>query len=117
MKLTMIIYESTSELARRQDPAQAQAYWGAWMAYVQAINAAGIVSGGAGLELPARATTLRLAGGQRQVQDGPFADTKEQLGGYYLIEAPDLDAAIAWAARCPGASHGTMEVRPIWPSM
>ncbi len=52
-------------------------------------------------------------GDKRQVQDGPFADTKEQLGGYYLIEAPDMDTALEWAARCPAASFGAMEVRPI----
>ena len=57
---------------------------------------------------------MRLADRKPQVLDGPYIDSKEQLGGYYLIEAPDLDAAISWAARCPGASHGTVEVRPIW---
>ena len=59
-------------------------------------------------------TTVRLEGGKPQVLDGPYADTKEQLGGYYLIEAPDLDAAIGWAARCPTAGHGIVEVRPVW---
>jgi hypothetical protein len=48
------------------------------------------------------------------VLDGPYAETKEQLGGYYLIDVPDLDAALSWAARCPGASFGTIEVRPVW---
>ena len=113
MKLAMLMYENASELARRQDPAQAGAYWGAWTAYVQAINAAGIVTGGAGLEPPAGATTLRLAGGQRQVQDGPFADTKEQLGGFFLLDVPDLETALDWAARCPAASAGGVELRPL----
>ena len=54
-------------------------------------------------------------GGKTKVVNGPYAETKEQLGGYYTIEAPDLDAALAWAARCPAASHGAVEVRPIWP--
>jgi hypothetical protein len=48
------------------------------------------------------------------VVDGPYADTKEQLGGYYMIEAPDMDAALSWAARCPAAGNGTVEVRPLW---
>ena len=61
----------------------------------------------------AMATSVRLRGGKRQITDGPYAETTEQLGGYYIIDVPDLDAALAWAARCPGASHGTMEVRPI----
>ena len=60
------------------------------------------------------ATTVRVGDGKTKVLDGPYADTKEQLGGYYMIEAPDLDAAIAWAARCPGAGTGTVEVRPVW---
>lgn len=55
-----------------------------------------------------------MADGKTHVQDGPYADTKEQLGGYYLIEARDLDAAPAWAARCPWAAHGLVEVRPSW---
>jgi hypothetical protein len=62
----------------------------------------------------ASATTVRTNDGKQQVLDGPYADSKEQLGGYYLIDAPDLDAAIAWAARCPGAGHGVVEVRPVW---
>jgi hypothetical protein len=64
---------------------------------------------------PARtARTIRVRAGKVSTTDGPFAETKEQLGGYYLIEAPDLDAALAWAARCPGAQHGSVEVRPVW---
>jgi hypothetical protein len=57
---------------------------------------------------------VRAPGGKTSVLNGPFAETKEQLGGYYLIEAPDLDAALAWAKRCPGAQHGAIEVRPVW---
>jgi hypothetical protein len=60
------------------------------------------------------ATTVKVANGKTQVLDGPFADSKEQLGGYYLIEAKDLDAALGWAAKCPGAGHGSVEVRAIW---
>ena len=56
-----------------------------------------------------------MAGGKTNVVNGPYADTKEQLGGYFMIDVPDLDAALTWAARCPGASHGVVEVRPLWP--
>ncbi len=56
----------------------------------------------------------RVANGKSQVLDGPYADSKEQLGGYYIIDVPDLDAALSWAARCPAASHGLVEVRPLW---
>ncbi|MGH8189537.1 MAG: YciI family protein, partial [Steroidobacteraceae bacterium] len=60
------------------------------------------------------ATTIRVVDGKTQVLDGPYVDSKEQVGGYYLIDVPNLDAALQWAARCPGASHGTVEVRPVW---
>ncbi len=70
--------------------------------------------GGERLQPISTATSVRVANGKTSVVDGPYADTKEQLGGYYVIEAPDIDAAVAWAARCPGASMGTLEVRPIW---
>jgi hypothetical protein len=66
------------------------------------------------LQDTATATTVRLANGKSQVLDGPYVETKEQLAGYYLIEAADLDAALSWAARCPTASHGVVEVRPVW---
>ena len=71
--------------------------------------------GGNRLRPTAEATTVRVKGGKTEVLDGPYADTKEQLGGYYMIDVPDLDAALSWAARCPSASNGTIEVRPIWP--
>jgi len=87
----------------------------AYGAYSEALAKAGAFVGGGRLQTTETATTVRLQDGKPQVLDGPFADTKEQLGGYFLIEAPDLDAALAWAARCPAASHGIVEVRPIWP--
>ncbi|MFH7043178.1 YciI family protein [Paucibacter sp. JuS9] len=83
-------------------------------AYTEALQKAGVLLGGERLHPAEMTTTVRVSGGKTQVLNGPYADTKEQLGGYYVIEAPDLDAAIAWAARCPGASYGTMEVRPVW---
>jgi hypothetical protein len=66
------------------------------------------------LQPTSTATTVRVANGKSQVLDGPYADSKERLGGYYLIDVPDLDAAISWAVRCPAASHGIVEVRPLW---
>jgi hypothetical protein len=117
MQIAMIIYETPAELGRRADPDQVQAYWGAWTAYVQALGATGFVTGGTGLQPPAQATTLRLQNGQRLVQDGPFADTKEQLGGIFILEVPDLETALDWAARCPAASAGSVELRPCLPPM
>jgi len=86
----------------------------AYPAYTEALNKAGVIRGGERLRPTAEATTVRVKDGKTNVLDGPYADTKEQLGGFYLIDVPDLDAALSWAARCPGAAMGTMEVRPIW---
>jgi hypothetical protein len=66
------------------------------------------------LQPTSASTTVRVSNGKAQVLNGPYAESKEQLGGYFLIDAADLDAAISWAARCPGASHGAVEVRPVW---
>ena len=95
-------------------PEQQQQGMAAYMAYSEALTQAGALKASNRLQPTAAATTVKVTDGKSQVLDGPYADTKEQLGGYFLIEAPDLDAALAWAARCPGAHHGTVEVRPIW---
>jgi hypothetical protein len=112
MKYTLLIYENTNGFALRNDPEKRQAYWAAWPAYSKALKDAGVFVGGAGLELPGSATTVRLQNGKRHVQDGPYADTKEQLGGYYVIDVPNLDAALEWAARVPAAPGSYVEVRP-----
>jgi hypothetical protein len=85
-----------------------------YMAYGDALRKAGKLINSNRLRDSVDATRVTVVDGKAKVQDGPYADTKEQLGGYYLIEAKDLDEAISWAARCPGASHGVMEVRPVW---
>lgn len=91
-----------------------QLHWlGAYRAYMEAMAKAGVLRGGSGLHPTAAATTVRVVDGRAQVLDGPYADTKEQLGGFHVIEVPDLDAAIAWAARSPTALHGVVEVRPV----
>jgi hypothetical protein len=112
MKYTILVYESETELTARADDRRKAAYWGAYRTYTQALKAAGIMVGGSGLQPPAVGTTVRQRDGQRQVQDGPYAETKEQLGGYYEIEVADLDTALDWAARCPAAATGAVEVRP-----
>jgi hypothetical protein len=95
-------------------PAEKEQGQAAYSAYTEALAKAGALQGSNRLQPTASATTIRLADGKPQVLDGPYADSKEQLGGYYLIEAPDLDAAMAWASRCPAASHGVVELRPVW---
>ncbi len=117
MNYTLLIYERPADFADRTDPEQQQALWASWAPYTQALREAGVFVGGAGLRPPETATTLKLRGGQRLVQDGPYADTKEQLGGYFIIEVPDLDTALDWAARCPVAPGGVIEVRPNRPPM
>jgi hypothetical protein len=95
-------------------PAQQQEGVAAYGAYTQALREAGVMVGANRLQPVSAATTVKVVDGKTQVQDGPYVEAKEQLGGYYLITAPDLDGAIEWAARCPGAHHGTVEVRPVW---
>jgi len=91
-----------------------QAHWlGAYKAYMEAMDQAGVLRKSAGLQPASTATTVRTVAGRQQVLDGPYADSKEQLGGFHLIEVPDLDAALAWAARSPTAEHGIVEVRPL----
>lgn len=87
----------------------------AWSAYTRALIDAGVMRGGNALRPGFAATTVRLRDQRRDVQDGPYADSKEELGGYYIIDVPDLDAALQWAARNPAASYGAVEVRPIMP--
>ena len=86
----------------------------AYRAYIEAMKKTGAWVASSRLRPTSEATTVRISNGKKSVLNGPFAETKEQLGGFLLIEAPDLDAALSWAARCPGAAHGSIEVRPIW---
>ncbi len=116
MKYMLMFYEPITEFARREGTA-APAYWQGWGAYIAAITEAGIMTAGHGLQVPDTATTVRVRDGARQVQDGPFADTKEQLGGYFVIEVPSLDEALQWAARAPAALSAGVEVRPVLPPM
>jgi hypothetical protein len=107
--------ETDDAFAARDDPARAGAYWESWSGYIAALEASGVLASAGGLHPPATATTLRITDGRRVVQDGPFADTKEQLGGYFVIDVVNLDAALDWAARCPSASYASVEVRPLLP--
>jgi hypothetical protein len=113
MKYMLLIYgnEANAQAASKADMDQMLAAYGA---YTEALSKAGVIVDGNRLQRSASATTVRTTNGKTNVLDGPYAETKEQLGGYYIIDVPDLDAALSWAARCPGASHGLMEVRPIW---
>jgi hypothetical protein len=113
MQYLLMIYGNESAMMNAPKEASSQVLT-AYMAYTEAIKKAGVLVGSNRLRPTSEATTVRVPNGKKSVVNGPFAETKEQLGGYYLIEAPDLDAALSWAARCPGAQHGAIEVRPIW---
>jgi hypothetical protein len=104
--------EAAMATARQED---VQAVSAAFMAYTKALREADVWRGGERLHPASSGAIVRTKDGKTSVVNGPYAEAKEQLGGYYLIEAADLDAAITWAARCPGAAYGTVEVRAIWP--
>lgn len=112
MQYMMMFYESAEDLACRRDE-RGDAYRAGWYAYIGALRQSGIVVGSNGLQPPEVATTLRIRGEKRQVQDGPFADSKEQLGGFAIIDVPDVDAALEWASRAPCAATGGVEIRPV----
>jgi hypothetical protein len=99
----------------RMTPEQQKQSSAAYTAYTEALRSAGALVNTNRLRPSGTATTLRTTNGKAQVLDGPFAESKEQLAGYYLIDVPDLDAAMQWAGRCPTAQHGVVEVRAIWP--
>jgi hypothetical protein len=112
MQYMLLIYESADDFASRTNP-QPTPLVSAWRAYYKALVDAGVYVGGAPLEPPSSGATVRVHGGQRRVQDGPYADTKEQLGGEIVIDVASLDDALDWAARCPSAASGAVEVRQV----
>jgi hypothetical protein len=116
MQYAMLIYESPMDFGARTTDKGAP-HIAAWRAYYKALVESGVYVGGDPLQPVASATTVRLRDGKRHVQDGPYADTKEQLGGFIILELPSLDAALGWAARCPAAATGVVEVRPLAPEM
>ena len=107
MRYLILIYENESTAP--QDPAEIQK----WMEYTERLKASGALLGGEALQPTSTATTVRKKDGKVMTTDGPFAETKEQLGGFYMIECEDLDAALGWAAQIPSVGRGPVEVRPI----
>ncbi len=113
MQYLLMIYTNEAEYAKN-DAATTQKMTAEYEAFTQSIIKSGNFKGADRLRPTTTATTVRVRDGKTLTTDGPFAETREQLGGYYLIEAKDLDAAIEIAARIPGARVGSVEVRPIW---
>lgn len=107
MKYLILIYEN--EATTPQDEAE----FGKWMAYTEKLQQSGCLLGGEALKPTATATTVRSRGGKMVTTDGPFAETKEQLGGFYMIDVKNLDEALKWAGEIPSVGRGSVEVRPV----
>lgn len=112
MQFMLTMIEDETEFARRTG-SSAEPYWAGWQAYTAALVEAGVLVSGHALKGPETATTVRVTDAKSVVQDGPFSEGREQLGGYYIIEAATLDEALVWAARAPCAANGAVEVRPV----
>jgi hypothetical protein len=110
MQYMLLIYEDDADRVANMDDRMPHC-----AAYVEAMKKAGIYVVGERLRAVSTSTTVRVENGRSHVVDGPYVEAKEQLGGFHVIDVPDLDTALAWAARCPSASRGLVEVRPVWP--
>jgi hypothetical protein len=115
MEYMLLIYGAESGWTNMPKD-ELQKMYAAYMAVSKEMTDAGIMRGGAELQTVASATTIRVRNGKALTTDGPFAETKEQLGGYYLIDVPNLDEALKWAAKIPSALDGSVEVRPLAPN-
>ena len=112
MEFMLMLYSDESGWGALS-PAEQKQWMGAYSAYTEALHKAGVFKAARHLQSAKLATTVRVVNGKPHVQDGPFVDSKEQVGGYFIIDVPDLDAAISWAARHPAASHGVVELRAL----
>ncbi|MBI3678325.1 MAG: YciI family protein [Proteobacteria bacterium] len=113
MQYMLLAYTDPKGFAAMK-PDDAQKAMAAYAAFGEALRKDGLLVSSNRLRPTADSTTVRIADGKTRVLNGPYAETKEELGGYFLIDVRDLDAALSWAARCPAASHGVVEVRPVW---
>lgn len=113
MKVMLLANEAPEDFSLRENKEQLEPYMGLWYAYGNAMREAGVYLDGVALEPPSSATVVSVRDGVRKVEDGPYPDTKEQLGGVAIIEAPDVETALHWAAQCPSARNGFVETRPV----
>lgn len=116
MKYMMLFRETAEQWGKHNDPSQQEAYMGGWGAYIGELAQSGVMVGGEGLLAPDTSTTLRVENGSRQVSEGTFAETKEAFTGFVIIDVPDLETALDWAAKAPCAKAGSVEIRPTLPS-
>lgn len=113
MKVMFLAYEAPEDFALRDNEAEFKAHMGAWFAFRESLVKNGAYDSGAALEPPATATVVSVRNGVKKVEDGPYPDAKEQLGGFFIIDAPDMKTAVEWAAGCPAAKNGFVDVRPV----
>lgn len=114
MQYMILIYGDEKNFALMADKPEAQKkMYAAYTQYGTDMRSAGVLRGGGELKPTLSATTVRVRDGKTLTRDGPFAETKEQLGGYYIVDVPNLDDAVKWAARCPASQGGSIEVRPL----
>ena len=113
MKVAILAFEATEDFAKRDDASAYEAYMAPWIVYSNALSDAGVLESGGALQQPHAATTISVRDGERHIEDGPYADAKEQLGGYFLLDVPNMEAAKDWAAKCPAAATGRVEVHLI----
>jgi len=113
MKYMLLMYASESE-ATKITPEESQALFQTWQTLLREAKDAGVLLSSDGLSPVANATTVRVRNDKTMITDGPFAETHEQLGGFFLLECKDLDEAIRWAAKIPHAKYGSIEIRPLW---
>jgi hypothetical protein len=113
MKYMLLLY-SAPDAGPAPDSPEAEAQLGRWFSVTEEMGKAGVLVAGDALQPVETATTLRAPDGEPVLTDGPFAETRETLGGYYLLDVPDLDTAAEWAAKMPLAPYGSVEIRPIW---
>lgn len=113
MKAMILAFEAPGDFAKRTEKAQFKAYMDGWRAYGGALEKAGVLRKGAALQGPETATVISTMNGKRTVEDGPFTDSKEQLGGFFVVEVASLDEAVEWGKKCPAAKTGRVDVRAI----
>jgi hypothetical protein len=114
MKYILLMYWNQSEVPELSSPEEQQAATKAWQALLQEAKTAGVLVSQNGVAPDSSATTVRVREGKSMITDGPFAETHEQMGGYFLIDVENLDDAIRWAEKIPAAQYGSIEIRPLW---
>ncbi|MBL4618475.1 MAG: hypothetical protein JKX88_00065 [Marinicaulis sp.] len=113
MKVMLLAYEAPEDFALRDDKEKLEPYMGAWYAFSQAMTKAGVKGDSAALDAPSTATVVSVRDGVREVQDGPYPDTKEQLGGFMIVDVTHMKEAVEWAGKCPASVNGFVDARPI----